>query len=392
MPPRLEWTLVIWTLLAMCWWAIAIGLVACERRWSRRARPGATGLTPQTKPTVSIFKPIAALRDQAPPPSLVAAMESFVRELDDAAEMLLGIEDKDAARWQPVIERWRQDFPRARLKVVTAVRPAQFLSPKVSWFHRLADHATGELWMWSDTDITAPPGFLNIMRQELMDGRTGLVTCPYVVRRVPSAPMILEALFANMEFYPGVLFCGRTRLVQFGLGAGMMFPAARFRERADWEKLGARLADDNALGRALAPMKVSRVTLETQASESNWRDAVQHYMRWQKTVRWCSPAGFAGLATIVPMLGWLAAVLMCPACAAAWLGLVATTQMEFLTAAVLFSLAGCELRPIWAVWLWSVLLRPLTWLVCWMPWPVVFRSQNRKWWSLFRSAPLEGET
>jgi ceramide glucosyltransferase len=241
-------------------------------------------------------------------------------------------------------------------------------------------------------DIVAPPGFLDVMRQELADDTTGLVTCPYVVRNIESIPMVLEALFANVEFYPGVLFCRRTNVVQFGLGAGMMFPAARFRERVKWESLGARLADDNAMGRALAPIKVSRVTLETQASESSWRGALQHYRRWQKTVRWCSPSGYAGLVVIVPMLGWLGAVLTHPGCAAAWLGLIVTSQIEILAAVMLFWLVGCELRPWWGACLWALVLRPVTWLSCWAPWPVVFRSQNRKWWNLYRSVPLEGKT
>jgi ceramide glucosyltransferase len=391
MSPLLEWTLVGWSLLAMCWWSIAIWLVSGERNRSGRLRRAVRVVAPTTRPTVSIFKPIAALHDGSPSPALIAAMESFVSQLDDRAEMLLGIEDRDAAKWKPVVERWQRKFPRHRLKPVIAPRPAQFLSPKVSWFQTLSEHATGEYWMWSDTDIVAPPGFLDAMRRELMDGGAGLVTCPYVIRNVELGPMILEALFANVEFYPGVLFCRRTGLVQFGLGAGMMFPAARFRERANWAALGARLADDNALGRALAPIRVSRITMETHASESNWAGAIQHYMRWQKTVRWCSPAGFAGLALIVPALGWLAAILTHPGCAVAWLGLILTTQMEILTAAVLFWLIGCELPPWWAACFWSVLVRPLAWLACWVPWPVVFRSQNRKWWSLYRSVPLEGE-
>jgi len=391
MSPLLEWTLVGWSLLAACWWAIAIALVSCERDRSHRKRAGATTAVLQTTPTVSIFKPIAGLRDPAPPPSLILALESFIRELNETSEMLLGVEDRDAAKWQPVIQQWQRDFPRARLKPIIAPRPAQFLSPKVSWFQTLATHATGQIWMWSDTDIVAPPGFLDVMRQELMDGRTGLVTCPYVVRNVASAPMMLEALFANMELYPGVLFCRRTGLVQFGLGAGMMFPAERFHKRVKWETLGARLADDNALGRALAPIKVSRVTMETQASETTWPDAIQHYMRWQKTICWCSPAGHAGLALTVPALGWVAAVLTHPGCLAAWLGLLVTTQIEILAAAVLFWLVGCELRPWWTAGVWSLLVRPLTWLASWAPWPVVFRSQNRKWWSLYRSAPLKGE-
>ncbi len=387
----LEWVLVGWSLLAVCWWGLAIWLVSRERHPARRRSRDVADITPRNKPTVSIFKPMAALRGEAPPRELIVAMESFVSQLDGDGEMLLGIEERDASKWQPVIEQWRSRFSRAQLKPIVVPRPTRFLSPKVSWFHTLADHARGELWMWSDSDIVAPPGLLDTMRRELTFGNAGMLTCPYVVRNIDRAPMMLEALFVNVEFYPGVLFCKRTGPVQFGLGAGMMFSAAHFRDRVTWEELGARMADDNTLGRALAPVEISRTTVETVAAESNWRDAIQHYLRWQKTVRWCQPAGYAGQIVILPVLGWLAAALTHPGNVAAWLGLLVMIQIEVLAAAMLFWLVGCELRAWWVVSSWSALLRPLTWLACWMPWPVVFRSQNRKWWSLYRSAPLEGE-
>ena len=152
------------------------------------------------------------------------------------------------------------------------------------------------------------------------------------------------------------------------------------------------MADDNALGHAMAPVKISKMTVVTFAAESTWRDAVEHYFRWQKTVRWCNPVGFTGLIIIEPMLGWLAAVLLHPTNLAAWLGLVATGQVEVLTAMTLFWLIECELRSWWVGSLWSLLLRPFTWIACWLPWPVVFRSQKRKWCSLYHSAPVEGES
>jgi len=388
----LEYVLIGWSLVAAGWWAIAIGLVLLQRNGPSRRRETVTEITPRNRSTVSIFKPIAASRDDAPLTELVAALESFVSQMDESAEMLLGIEEKDAAKWQPVIEQWRRKFPRAQLKPIVEPRPARFLSPKVSWFHTLAKHASGELWMWSDSDIVALPGLIDTMRGELADGRAGLVTCPYIVRHIDNGPMMLEALFANLEFYPGVLLCRRTGPVQFAFGAAMMFTAARFRERAEWEKLGARMADDNALGHALAPVRISEATVETLASESNWRHAVQHYLRWQKTVRWCQPAGFAGQIVILPGLGWLLATLAHPASAMAWLGLALTMQIEMLAAVTVFGLIGCELRSWWVIGLWSLLLRPLTWVACWAPWPVVFRSQNRKWFSLYQSISLESET
>lgn len=381
-----------WSLLAFCWWGITLWLVSRERHKQRALKTKVIRAVQQNRPTLSIFKPIPSLHGDQPSPQLVGALESFVSQLTADAEMLLGIEETEAVTWESVIRKWRQVYPEARLNVIMAPRPAQFHSPKVSWFHHLARFAESEIWLWSDADIVAPAGSLDAMRHELSESGAGMLTCPYVVRNIGPAPMMLEGLFVNMEFYPGVLFCREMGPVRFGLGPAMMFSAARFRERAQWENLGVRMADDNALGRALAPVKVSETTVVTFAAESTWRDAVEHYFRWQKTVRWCQPAGFAGLIIIQPMLGWLAAVLLHPANPIAWLGLAATGQVEVLTAMTLFWLIGCELRSWWVVSLWSLLLRPLTWVACWMPWPVVFRSQKRKWWSLYHSVPLEGET
>jgi len=91
-------------------------------------------------------------------------------------------------------------------------------------------------------------------------------------------------------------------------------------------------------------VKVSETTVMTFAAESTWRDAIEHYFRGKKTVRWCQPAGFAGLIIIQPMLGWLVAVLLHPLSAVAWLGLAATGQVEGAATATLFWLIGCELR------------------------------------------------
>lgn len=391
MPLFLEWVLVGWSLLSACWWGVAIGLVSSGGRGPRWPGSGSGKPEKQSGSTLSIFKPVPPLRGSAISPELVGALESFVSQLDKDMEMLLGIEETDAANWKRILERWQRVYPEARLNVIVMPRPSRFHSPKVSWFYSLARWAQGEEWMWSDADVIAPPGSLEAIRREFSESNAGMLTCPYVVQGVEHVPMMLEALFANVEFYPGVLFCAAMGPVQFGLGAAMVFSAARFRERARWEELGARMADDNALGHALAPVRISGTTFATVAAESSWREAVQHYFRWQKTIRWCEPIGSAGQIVIVPVVGWLAAALVHPGSMVVWLGLFVTTQIEVLAATVLFWLIGCEVRSWWVVSSWSLLLRPLAWLTCWIPWPVVFRSQNRKWWSLYRSAPLEGK-
>ena len=384
MLPLLNWLLVGWTLLAVVWWSYALRLVRRRMTAETKATNPPCPVAEQTS-MITVFKPLCALRTPAPPPELVAALESFVAQTGEDAEVLFGVEQQDAAAWQPVFEAWRQRFPEARFTVVCQPRPATFRSPKSYWWHALAGRAQGRLWLWSDADMIAVPGLLTTLRCEQTATQAGLVTCPYVVRRVPVRPMWLEALFVNVEFFPGVLACRAWGKPSFAFGAAMLFDAADRQRRLHWDELGARMAEDNLLGRRLTPVHISGVTLETLAAETRWTDAVLHYLRWHKTVRWCRPAGYAAELIITPVLGWLAALLWQPAAWWTWTGLGLTVLFETLVATRLSVRVGCAPRVRDAAVLagWS-LLRAVTWLACWLPWPVVFRSQRRIWWTLCR--------
>ncbi len=386
--PPPDWLLWAWTAVAGLWWVMALTLAGRDRR----ARGGSQTDSPAVRPhpQISIFKPIPSVHDD----SLFDAVQSFADQLDERAELLLGVEQPDCARWKRFADR-------DRVKLICAPRPAQFLSPKVSWFHTLAGHATGEIWFWSDADMLLPAGGLAALRREFAASGCALLTTPYVVRQARGAA-VLEALFVNAEFFPGVqllkrlsegprsvVAAGETprrrrsaslpRTAGFAMGAGMMFRADDFRRRADWEALGARLADDNLLGKTLTPVRVSDLTLETLPASRAWGEAVRHYLRWHKTVRWCRPAGYAAQLLILPAIGW--------AVTGHWRGLLATMQMEALAAWLLCRRVGCRTWNLPALEFWS-LLRGLTWLACWLPWPVTFRSQRRKWHSLYRSEPI----
>ena len=101
-------------------------------------------------------------------------------------------------------------------------------NPKIAWQKILARQAEGELWLWSDADIVAPSGFLQSARLEYARSGAAMMTFPYVVREIPSPPALLEALFVNVEFYPGVLLLAPTRAGRFRAGRGDAFSAGRF--------------------------------------------------------------------------------------------------------------------------------------------------------------------
>ena len=69
----------------------------------------------------------------------------------------------------------------------------------------LTPHATGELWLWSDADMVAPPGTLQSVRTDLAATKACCLTSPYIVKQAGSAAEMLDLLYVNLEFYPGVV-------------------------------------------------------------------------------------------------------------------------------------------------------------------------------------------
>ncbi len=367
----LEAALLAWSALALVWWVISWRLVPREDPAPpaifdpEKEEPGARSLT--------IFKPLPPLRGGAFDP---AGLESFLAQMDPQTELLLGLFEKDLATFEPWLARMRERFPDVRLRVVWRTAAGDVRNAKVAWLKILAPHATGDLWLWSDADIAAPPGFLQAAREEYAGAGARMLTWSYIVGEVESAPALLDALYVNVEFFPGVLLLRGRGPVDFGLGAAMLFSRHDFARHVDWRELGCALADDFVLGQKLKPVRIGRDVLTTVADVATWREAILHYLRWSKTVRWNRPGGTLARVAVLPVLGWMAVVLAQPHLRVSWLGLAAMVLADSFAAALICRRVGCRLkaRDLALLPLWSV-GRTLVWLACWLPWPVVWRGQ-----------------
>ncbi len=368
----------VWTAVAALWWCASLCVVkGAKTNLSRK-----TVAHEDAALSLTIFKPLPGLRSEAHRDALAAALESFFVQLDSTSELLIAIPQEDAARWEPILMQWRQRFPEARWSVVAeeAGDVARDANPKIAWQRRLAACARGELWLWSDADVVAPAGYLQTLRAEwAARGNARMITSPYIVRRMARSADFFDAAFVNVELYPGVRWMARQGAVRFGLGAGMLFARTDFERIVKWDEMGSALADDFMLGNALGPARVSGTTVETFASTENIAESLGHYLRWQKTIRWCRPDGFAAQLAIVPVLGWVLCLLFLPEKNMAWCGLAMTVLAESCWAMALMRRVGCRvplrlwmLLPVWSV------VRAGSWLACWLPWPV--RWAGRWWW------------
>jgi hypothetical protein len=359
--------LIGWSALGLIWWLVAWRLAGVAPADSAKEE-----ISDDRR--LTIFKPLPPLSRRHFHES--RGLETFIGQIDERSELLLGAHEEDRSLVEPFVARMRAEHPRASIRVVWRDEPDSLPNPKVAWLKVLAPHATGELWLWSDADIAAPPGFLRAARAEIAVKGTRMVTWPYVIRDLGNTPALLDGLFVNAEFFPGVLLLRRLGPVDFGLGAAMLFSRADFESCVGWYEIGEALADDFIMGRKLRPVRIGRAVLTTDAEAETWRAAILHYLRWSKTVRWNRPLGTAARIIVLPVLGWIAMIACHPASLSGWLGLGAIMQMDVLFAMLICRHVGCplRLRHVGLLELWSV-GRGLVWLVCWMPWPVIWRGR-----------------
>jgi ceramide glucosyltransferase len=416
--------LLTWSGLAALWWGTAVGLVLLRPRRSAsrpmnslsyatgrgeevleqpsgtfvgspspRPSPRASlrgeGALPQAaqehsgdRERLTVFKALPPVSSEAARAAITEAVGSFVRELDADSELVLGLPREAEADWAAALAQWRRLEGGDRLKVRVRPTPGQHANPKVAWLEVLSTEATGALWLWSDADIIAPPGLLGHLRAELAAaaGSAHAVTSAYCVRRVTNVAGLTDALFVNVEFLPGALLLGRLGTVRLSFGAAVLFQAETFAARVNWAELGASLADDYVLGQRLAPVRISPQLVETTAIQPGLGAALRHLHRWQRTIRWCRPGSFAALLVVMPLLGWLAAVLVGPGDVRSWWGLGGQIAVEALASAALMLGIGTRmpLRCWLAILAWPV-VRVLGWVTAWLPLPVTWGEGKAVW-------------
>jgi ceramide glucosyltransferase len=404
---KVDTWLCIWSALADLWWVVAVALVALRFRDRSRAAPErgsvgslgfGRGLGTAWGGRLTVFKPMPPLGGRLPAVLLERAVESFVRQLDEDSELLMGTTPADAPHWERVAARWRGAFPRATIRLCVREAPRHRANPKIAWLECLAPLATGSLWLWSDADIVAPAGLLDGLRRELErlveSGRGRAVTTPYCIRDAGSHAGLLDTAYVNAEFLPGALLLGRLGRVGFAFGAATLFRSEDLRGQGEaraWEVLGDSLADDYVLGRLLAPVLISRWTLETYALRGTWLDAVRHLHRWQRTIRWCRPGSFAALLLVHPLAGWALRIGWDPTNRAVWMGAGVQWMVEMVMVVVLLRAVGVQ-----ASWGHTIALaawpgaRLVSWVAAWLPIPVVW-SEGEAPWSRPVQARMSGE-
>lgn len=222
----------------------------------------------------------------------------------------------------------------------------------------------------SDSDIAAPPDYMDKVMALFEDPQVGVVTSLYAIRRVSSRPVALESL-AIMDFSASVLVARALEGMSFGLGATLAFRREALQSIGAFEPLVDYLAEDFQLGNRIAKagwkVKLSGVVVEDVVHSMTFSEFVSHQLRWMRSYRISRPAGhFAFIVT----QGTLWCSLICLIHGWHWSSLLALAvwwPIRFFCAGRNWNvLSSIDLRAWWGCLIFKDYLYLVLWVVSWV--------------------------
>lgn len=181
-----------------------------------------------------------------------------------------------------------------QVKVIEGDASGLATNPKVASMIQAYPHCTLPFVLSTDSDMNAPPGYMNKIMEHFEDPQVGMVTSLYCIQRVHKPAMALEAM-SVLDFSTSVLVARALEGMSFGLGANMAFRREALEQVGAFDAMGDYLAEDYQLGNRITKngwkVKLAGTVVEDVLPTMRFKDYFSHQLRWMRTYRISRPAG-----------------------------------------------------------------------------------------------------
>ncbi len=281
---------------------------------------------PSFLPAVSLFKPLHGME-----PGLDANLRSFFEQdylefAGNPAESAGGVSRVEmifCARHLndeglQLAREIAAEYPHLSTRIVTSGEPWA-PNAKVCSLAAMAEVATHNLWVISDSDVRVTPDYLRRVVLPFADPKVGAATCLYRGKVAePSLWSRLEAVGMTVEMSSGVSVVNLMEPMRFCLGPTMIARRDCVAEIGGFRAMADYCADDFVLGNWIEA-NGHKVALSTHAIDhmvpyAGFVDSVKHQVRWMKSTRYSRPKGHFGtcMTFSVPfgLMAWAGALLL----------------------------------------------------------------------------------
>ncbi|MCU1300832.1 MAG: putative ceramide glucosyltransferase [Candidatus Sulfotelmatobacter sp.] len=258
-------------------------------------------------PPVSILKPVHGLEAQ-----LKENIESFYVQDYPDYEILFAADHAD----DPALEVAREvsaRYPGIKTKIL--ITNANWPNPVVQSFHIMAEAASHEILVTTDSDVEVSRNYLREVTAPLHDPQVGMVTCVYRGKNVAGFFSGLTAIGMSVEMTAGVVVANLLEGMKFGLGPTTVVRKDSLASIGGYSALKDYMAYDFTIGNLIAKagyrVVLSGHVINHVVNHKSLRHMWQNQLRWAQTTRYSRPKGHFGSGLIFAMpygiLGFLAA-------------------------------------------------------------------------------------
>lgn len=239
----------------------------------------------------------------------------------------------------PIVQRVAKAFPGVDIEIVVSNRRVG-PNPKENNHANALTVAKHSWIVLTDGDVQVEPDYLRSVAAPLAEPGMGLVTCPY--RFAGPGPLWsrLKALTIHAGFVPSVMLACWLAPVRFGLGATLGLRREVLDKIGGFEAVADFLASDYWLANKAAALgyrvKLLPYWLIIRLEPLDWRSYRRFQLRWFRTMRFTTPAGYAGLVTTLGLPWALVLLALSGGSPAGWGGLALLLASRFSAAALIW--------------------------------------------------------
>jgi ceramide glucosyltransferase len=272
---------------------------------------------------VTLLKPLHGAE-----PRLEECLTSFcTQDYSGPVQIIFGLQDgSDPAL--TIAKDLKEKFPALDIGI-TVDASAHGVNAKISNLINMNATAKNDILIAADSDILAPPDYLEQVVALLQKPGAGAVSVLYYGESAGAVWSRLAAAWINTHFLPSVMVGTALGLAKPCFGSTIALNREALERIGGFEAFANQLADDYAIGAAVRKagfsVEIGPAAVGHVCHEETLSDLLSHQLRWARTIRSIDLPGYLGSFVTQPLglalLGGVAGSASCLALAVLAIGL-----------------------------------------------------------------------
>ena len=249
-------------------------------------------------PPVSLLKPVHGAE-----PRLSENIESFFKQDYPAYEIIFAADEENDAALE-IIREVASRYPQVSCKILVT-GPPKYPNPPASSFTRMAEVASYDILVTSDSDVEVAPDYLAQVVPPMLDSSVGMLTCVYRGKNAGGFWSAMDAIGMSIEMTAGVVTANLLEGMKFGLGPTIVTRKDSVAKIGGYRVTADYFSNDFIIGNFIEKagyrVVLSRHIIDHVVPPMTFQRMWDRQVRWAKGTRWSRPKGHVGTGFIFAM-------------------------------------------------------------------------------------------